>query len=154
MDTLRTLRSVIDDAVDTIEQPRAEARREVLIANELPSDLAENTLVLQSFDGSIAVASNPSEIARKFGYLLLRAVGNETYARIINLNLAHNDGSCASHDFCDANLIMEAAFRQYDIELPDADDADADADLHAACTDLWNTAWDLWKADPIGILAL
>jgi hypothetical protein len=91
-------------------------------------------------------------IARSFAHALLCTVGREQYDTIVRLNAEHRDSPfCHSGDFCDANMVMDAAFRQNGIEIPFSDD---DADLHAACTDLWNAAWDLWKADPIGFLAL
>lgn len=45
---------------------------------------------------------------------------------------------CATHDFCDANMVMAEAFKNvFGREVDINDDAD---------TDLWNTAWDLAKA--------
>ena len=53
---------------------------------------------------------------------------------------------CHSHDFCDANMAMDAAFRKYDLEpLPhmDVDDPtpEQDADKQSAA-DFWNAAWE------------
>jgi hypothetical protein len=46
--------------------------------------------------------------------------------------------SCASHDFCDANMAMIEAFESFGEELPD-DDGDQ------AQFDLWNKAWSYAK---------
>ena len=45
---------------------------------------------------------------------------------------------CHSHDFCDANMVMDAAWRRVFGSGPDGDD-----DEHGR---LWGMAWDLAKA--------
>ena len=56
-------------------------------------------------------------------------------------------GCCASHDFCDANMVMDAAIEGIlghglfeDPRLYDEEDG-----LTQEGTDLWNAAWDLAK---------
>lgn len=46
-------------------------------------------------------------------------------------------GSCATHDFCDANMPMEAAFEEV-MKRGSAPDSDDDMDL-------WNEAWQMAK---------
>ncbi len=56
------------------------------------------------------------------------------------------NGSCASHDFCDANMAMDAAFEKVlgrGSDIADLDDGSESPDIA-----LWNAAW------PIGIAAL
>lgn len=45
---------------------------------------------------------------------------------------------CHSHDWCDANMAMDAAFRFYGLDpLPDVSSAEA-----ARMMNLWNAAWE------------
>ena len=45
--------------------------------------------------------------------------------------------ACATHDACDANMLMHDAFSECKIEM------DPESDEHCA---LWNAAWDISKA--------
>jgi hypothetical protein len=47
----------------------------------------------------------------------------------------HNAHVCHTHDYCDANMAMDAAFREVARRAPDIDD---DADVT-----LWNKAWEI-----------
>jgi hypothetical protein len=49
------------------------------------------------------------------------------------------DKHCASHDFCDANIAMEDAFKRTFGREPNLE---SDTDI-----DLWNKAWDVAKKD-------
>lgn len=50
-----------------------------------------------------------------------------------------NSPCCASHDFCDANMAMDAAMRRFGIEpLPEAG-------MPEEIAGLWNSAWDYAK---------
>jgi len=149
--TLRTLGSIINDRRDLCE-PRADFRAAILRDNALP-ELPDSTLVHEHCDGSIDLISEPAEVARKFAFLLLRAVGESTYAKIVARNGEANAIGCASHDYCDANAVMERAFREYDIEFPEVDMFDDDEDARAAFSALWDAAWTAWRAAPISILA-
>ena len=66
-------------------------------------------------------------------------------------------GSCASHDFCDANIVMADAFEQHagrpvwlpcDAEEGTCTEAECDADLA-----LWNDAWGIAKASGFALVA-
>jgi len=49
---------------------------------------------------------------------------------------------CHSHDFCDANMAMEAAWESFDLPSINADDQ--------AQADLWNAAWNIAAVDYLG----
>jgi hypothetical protein len=73
-------------------------------------------------------------IARKFVALLRVELTPEQFRETKRRNRDRADKrSCASHDFCDANMVMADAFRQTGLE-PDVDDGEQCA--------LWGTAWD------------
>jgi hypothetical protein len=54
-------------------------------------------------------------------------------------NASAGEGACASHDHCDANMVMAEAFR---LITGRAIDTDAESDLR-----LWNEAWHTAKGD-------
>lgn len=61
-------------------------------------------------------------------------------------NRTYPAGICASHDFCDANVYMQAAFET--VMQRDLIVEDANGDIHhdERDGDLWNAAWDIAKA--------
>lgn len=69
----------------------------------------------------------------------LRAeVGAVAMEQIVKRNITNPSGFCASHDFCDANVVMAEAFTDlFHCEF------DLQADDHVA---ICNVAWDLAKA--------
>lgn len=78
------------------------------------------------------------KIARKFAEGLTEDLGAGTVAEIVRLNATPAyAGCCASHDFCDANMVMADAFEEVLGHALDAGD-----ETHAA---LVNRAWDLAK---------
>lgn len=83
---------------------------------------------------------NIERIARAFSESLRRELGGITMATINAMNAAEpNDQTCASHDFCDANMNMAEGFlavmgREIDIQNDEQ-------------VGLWNDAWDLAKAN-------
>jgi hypothetical protein len=83
------------------------------------------------------------KLAGKFSEALLQEVGEETLAEINYRNsLPEHRWRCATHDFCDSNMIMAAAFyelRGYEIEFIDHEDML-----------LWGAAWSLARADRFG----
>ena len=83
-------------------------------------------------------------IARAFDARLLAEIGPDKYRTVIDLN-AHADSlGCASHDYCDANEIMDAAFSDVmgRSTIPDNEEAF----ISEEDTDLWNCAWEAWRA--------
>jgi hypothetical protein len=83
------------------------------------------------------------EIGRIFVQLLRDELTADEFAEMQRRNATAeyaNTGSCASHDFRDANEIMAEAFVQVGLDpLPmDDDGSDDDTDI----TELWNRAWE------------
>jgi hypothetical protein len=81
-------------------------------------------------------------IAEEFIAGLRREIGAEKVAEVVRRNDAGTPGTCASHDFCDANMVMLAAVeRVLDREMfPEDDEVMGNAN-----TTLANAAWDLAK---------
>lgn len=62
----------------------------------------------------------------------------EQMAHVVTRNETYAWHTCASHDFCDANMVMLAAWKE---TQPQEIDLQSDAD-----TLLWNQAWQIAKA--------
>lgn len=94
---------------------------------------------------------NALPLALAFAKHLREAMTNEEMATILERNGTKEYATaCASHDFCDANMLMAAAFvatferepfTTIDVESGEASEATLKAD-----TDVWNQAWDWAKA--------
>lgn len=80
-------------------------------------------------------------IAERFDVLLRREVGQQNYRRIIRENLASDNPSvCASHDYCDANVVMHHAYTDLiGHNYPERQD------------ELMNAAWDRWRKETTAI---
>lgn len=79
------------------------------------------------------------ELAREFGLQLRSALQADEFdeMNLLNSQLPIDGGVCHSHDYCDANMVMEAAFKAAFHREPDLD-SDEDANL-------WNDAWFVAK---------
>jgi hypothetical protein len=73
------------------------------------------------------------KLARKFIALLRQEVGTEGLAEIARINRDPPRSVCASHDFLDANMVMQEAFEDVVGRSPDSD-SEEDAKL-------WTDAW-------------
>lgn len=84
------------------------------------------------------MGDNVNRLAHAFATALRATLSPTEMADVLQRNASGEyDGACASHDFCDANLVMADAFRDVmgrDILRDDGPPTDAD------CT-LWNAAW-------------
>lgn len=75
-------------------------------------------------------------IARDFAAALRDDLPEALWLDMKHRNVAHiGTGACASHDFCDANMVMEPVFRRHVGHTPDGDN-ERDASF-------WNDAWAL-----------
>ena len=84
-------------------------------------------------------------LAEAFDHLLRTEIGKAKYREVLARNAAEPDaGICHSHDFCDANMMMDGAFRVVLQRGPDIDD---DADLT-----LWTDAWNLWVEQTLSLI--
>lgn len=87
----------------------------------------------------------PGKVAVAFSRVLHEWLTPLQMAKVITRNAAANDSSCATHDFCDANMAMDEAFKRVLgrgclLIEESASDEDKQAD-----TDLWNEAWTIAK---------
>ncbi len=101
---------------------------------------------------------NPVDLARAFDNELRADLKPYEYIEAVRRNAEDpaygpDSGVCASHDFCDANMSMLAAFAKVTgksedeiVRLTCGDDGDAAAD-GAWCT-AWNAAFDAWRSIP------
>lgn len=84
---------------------------------------------------------NPDHVARLaagFTAELKRTLTPAEWAEMVSINrddpIYWQGGACASHNYCDSNMVMAAAFETaFSREI----DLDSDDDL-----DLWNAAWN------------
>lgn len=53
-----------------------------------------------------------------------------------------DDGSCATHDFCDANEVMDEALQSFGVFMYPDDVPDDWNGPEQAVVDLWNASWD------------
>lgn len=91
---------------------------------------------LSDFNGNV------EKLADAFVVEIRAEVGFFDLIAIDRINAERNDMTCATHDFCDANMPMDAAFTKVfgrSILPEDGEMADADCDL-------WNAAWSRAKA--------
>lgn len=79
-------------------------------------------------------ANNSETVAIEFTRLLRKEIGTENFLQVRRLNATpdYSGGLCASHEFCDANMLMLEAFQNLGFE------PNFDNDQHVA---LWNDAW-------------
>ncbi len=82
-------------------------------------------------------------LARAFSDRLRDEVGPHIVPMIVARNNVREDGSCASHDFCDPNMLMLAAFDAYGVPAP-VRLADGSPERQAADR-LWNAVWERAK---------
>lgn len=84
-------------------------------------------------------------LAERFAAILKEWLTAEQWADMKRKNETdprYTGGVCASHDYCDANMAMDQAWRERFATSPNADDE--------AQATLWSTAWDLAKERHLG----
>jgi hypothetical protein len=79
-------------------------------------------------------------VAKNFAKLLRKEIGEENFQEVLRLNATpeYRD-CCASHNFCDANLLMWAALGHEEDDAIDPKDEEQ--------TIFWNDAWNLAKVE-------
>lgn len=93
----------------------------------------------------LGIATDPSEVrklAASFSENLLAFIGPERLADVVRLNKERqidHQGVCCSHDHCDANMVMAAAWEECfpDVQLLPIASQD---DEHLR---IWREAWDI-----------
>lgn len=123
----------------SIEDPepsnrQTEGPRFVLCATDLAGAALEGPPLLHTDDWR---AVQTQILAHLFALRLKQDLGQPRFDDMRERNRDIGEGHCASHDFVDANMVMNAAF----IEVAARElDAERDDDV-----ELWNTAWDIAK---------
>ena len=81
-------------------------------------------------------------VAKAFVDQLRKDISAEEFAQVVALQKSTPlEGVCYSHDFCDANMTMDAALESLGVQaLPDTDEGMSDE----VCA-LWNASWDKAK---------
>jgi hypothetical protein len=87
-------------------------------------------------------------LARAFGAEVQGAFNPHEFREMCSRNKSSHadDGICATHDFCDANMLMLAAFKETFGREPAFLTADDTSPGSRADTRLWNDAWAIAKA--------
>lgn len=103
------------------------------IPDKEPTNMTANTL------------PEKEALARAFVRILRETLGDEDYAKVVALNAAElNPDVCASGDFCDSNMVMDAAFKEFGVDPLEYGYTEEDGMSQEVC-DLWNSAWDRGK---------
>ncbi len=89
-------------------------------------------------------------LAEEFAHELLSEIGKKNMCEVIRKNhQADYEGCCASHDFCDANMVMNEAFVEIYGREPIFEEINhAPLDLndnYNQDSSIWNEAWDTAK---------
>jgi len=84
----------------------------------------------------------------EFDTVLREWLKPEEYHAVMMENHRRNDGrTCASHDYCDANMAMDAAFQRVGLgHLVDPEQYGDDG-MSQDASDLWNAAWSAWRKE-------
>lgn len=91
---------------------------------------------------SPATAITAERLAEEFAAVLLVSIGPDNMREVIARNQSAADPmTCASHDFCDANMLMFKALQNLTDKPLDPETICADS----ANADLWNRAWAIAK---------
>lgn len=91
--------------------------------------------------------ASPVKIAGAFVALLRRDLTPTQWAEMRERNATpdYAAGACASHDYCDANMIMLEACETLGVPTV-LDFTDGEPDHEKACQ-VWNAAWEIAKRD-------
>ena len=97
---------------------------------------------LQAYEFHASEYRRDKKIALEFIRLLIEEIGTDNFFEMLNRNRFEMDsGVCHSHDFCDANMVMDQAFTNVMGRETDVCDGINDAND----TQIWNRAWDMAK---------
>jgi hypothetical protein len=95
-----------------------------------------------------------TKIAKAFGAELLKEIGAAKMKKVIADNKAEKDDNvCHSQDHCDANMVMDDAFKSYGIDIfkdyPGFPGKGMTGKDNATKTliELWNKVWDEAKSN-------
>lgn len=84
-------------------------------------------------------------LAEAFVKQLREQLTAEQFAEVVALNgVELNPDVCHSHDFCDANMVMDAAFHTLGVDPLEYGYTEEDGMSQEVCN-LWNAAWNRAK---------
>lgn len=87
-------------------------------------------------------------LAAEFAKLLKNEIGEENLDKVVKQNKVNDPWICASHDYCDANMVMVTAFENiFGHEFHESEDEKVN-DLEDI---LWNKSWTLAKKNDFDI---
>lgn len=93
----------------------------------------------------MTISIQQEDLAKAFRAEALGQLGFETCEKIDAINQERQDASCASHDFCDANMLMlDAAEKLGLIMFPDEEPYEG---FQEEVTDLCNRSWTQVKLE-------
>ncbi|GIL13717.1 MAG: hypothetical protein BroJett038_24370 [Chloroflexota bacterium] len=91
-----------------------------------------------------AALPDEAALAMEFCRILGETLNAEQIAEVVRRNAEEVDSNvCHSHDFCDANVVMHAAFGSFGVD-PMAS-GENDEGMSDEVIALWNAAWDMAK---------
>lgn len=104
-----------------------------------------------------AKAVTKYDVAHKFKEIICKYISTADVKEIDRLNAAEVIGSgvCHTHDFCDANLIMEEALTSLGVKVFAQAENSHDPDdqvMSDEAISLWDAAWDIAKAEGFSTL--
>lgn len=96
---------------------------------------------------SKTIVVTSQQIGILFADLLFKEIGQRKYNKVVDLNtMESRPGICHSHDFCDANMVMHAAFHKVGLAgAADFEENEQESPAHAESVAMWNEAWDYAK---------
>lgn len=118
-------------------------------ARDLPIHALANIVMVEHSDGSLECADSFTQrLADRFAHLIRDSVGCTKFAEIVRRNRTReyrDTHSCASHEFCDANIAMLAVFRELGYPEDEIVDGVGNSDhwVHRE----WCAAWDRFISD-------
>lgn len=93
----------------------------------------------------MSIYPEPTKVAVAFCRLLRIDLTAAEMAEVVSRNEAHDlkgdTNICASHDFCDANMVMDEAMRSSGVNMEWGEEG-----MPEEISTLWNAAWSLAKA--------
>jgi hypothetical protein len=98
-------------------------------------------------------ARTPKLLAQAFSFQLRETLTPEQMAQVIARNAHYRECGekdiCASHEFCDANVTMDDAFKMLGLTVIDS----VSGEISGIANELWNAAWDIAKASDFDVPA-
>jgi hypothetical protein len=84
----------------------------------------------------------PHRLAAVFSHLLAEEIEDDNMAAVVRLNeFGESDLVCRSHDFCDANIVMDAAHAAMGLPTPGDEGLEDGTEAHEEACRLWSEAW-------------